>query len=170
MKRHIDITGQRFGHLFVVGDSGERTASGAVMWLCKCDCGKKKPVWGNSLRKGNTKSCGSCSKIRHGMSRSKLYFTWQGIKRRTADLTNPDYGGRGIKMSIRWQGKDGFITFARYVGAKPNQDLSLDRIDNEGNYEPGNVRWADAVTQARNRRPPQRTADNDIAVAAGFGS
>jgi hypothetical protein len=171
MKRRanfIDLTHQRFGRLYVLGDSGKRTASGAVLWSCVCACGKKKTVWGNSLRKGITKSCGSCSKIKHGMSRTKLYFTWQGIKRRTADLTNPDYGGRGIKISVRWTGKDGFITFAKDVGAKPSPDLSLDRINNDGDYAPGNVRWTTAKVQRANQRP--RTADDDVAADAGFGA
>jgi ribosomal protein L24E len=153
----INLKGQRFGSLRVLRDSGKRygKGNGHILWLCRCKCGRKKLIVGRSLRHGITKSCGHCSHIKHGMSSHPLYPIWSGIRRR---CSNPkaqqyeDYGGRGIKMSIRWQGNNGVITFSKDVGKRP-KGRSLDRINNDGNYEPGNVRWATAKEQAANRRP-----------------
>jgi hypothetical protein len=107
------------------------------------------------------------------MTGTTEYITWAGMKQRCFNPNSgnyPDYGGRGITVCARWLGENGFINFFQDVGKKPSPELTLDRIDVNGNYEPGNVRWADAITQANNKRPQgPRTADDDVAAAAGFG-
>jgi hypothetical protein len=93
------------------------------------------------------------------------------VGRNETTLFQSELGGRGITVCAQWLGEDGFVNFFQDVGRKPSPELTLDRINVNGNYEPGNVRWADAVTQANNRRPPgPRTADDALAEAAGFGT
>jgi hypothetical protein len=110
---------------------------------------------GHSLPHGITRTCGHCSHLKHGLSKHPLYGIWCGILRRCycpKAGEYVDYGGRGIKVSRRWQGKNGVIAFVKDVGKRP-KNHTLDRINNDGNYEPGNVRWATAEMQANNRRP-----------------
>lgn len=151
----IDLRGQKFGRLTVI-ERAENAKCGEARWLCKCACGKEVVVFGNALRSGNTSSCGCWRGQKHGMAHSKIYQTWQDIKRR---CFNPNckefknYGGRGITMFSEWI--DDFQKFYDYVSNLPHFDeenYSLDRIDNNGNYEPDNLRWADQKTQCRNRR------------------
>lgn len=134
-------------------------------WLCQCDCGGQRVVVSSHLTRGNTQSCGCLWResvtrkgpqnphFKHGLSHLSEYKTWDGMKRRCNDPTNehfPHYGGRGIKIHPAWE--DDFVRFLTDVGRKPNKDYSLDRIDNNGNYEPSNVRWASASEQSLNRR------------------
>lgn len=160
MSPKIDLTGQTFGRLTVIETAG-RNARGRLVWHCKCSCGERlvTPTT-DDLRSGNTRSCGCLSREKsgdrvrtHGRSETRLYETWCNIIRRTTNPNHnsyPDYGGRGITMSPEW--RRSFEAFARDMGPTYRHGLSIDRIDVDGNYEPGNVRWATPKEQARNTR------------------
>ena len=163
MSPKVDLTGQRFG-LFTVLREGGRI-SRKVCWICRCDCGVIKEVAGQALTTGHTKSCG-CLKstvtrtrsTSHGLRWHYLYRTWSGIISRTANPTNPsyrNYGARGIRMCDEWVSDPGL--FIRWVlenlGDRP-PGKSLDRIDNDDWYRPGNVKWSTASEQRRNQRIP----------------
>jgi hypothetical protein len=123
---------------------------------CLCDCGKKVNIRANSLRTGATRSCGCLHneiKTKHGLRHLPEYLIWKAIKGRCLNRRNKqyyDYGGRGISICEEW--KADFMAFLQYVGYRPNPSLSLDRIDNEKGYEPGNVRWTTSLTQSNNSR------------------
>lgn len=160
----IDLTGQRFGRLTVLGFA-ERDEHHS-WWWCRCDCGQIKRPTANKLRLGKTLSCGCwrAEKSRallttHGMCDHPLYNCWAKMRRRCFVETDPaytDYGGRGITVCDRWvngaDGKAGFERFVNDMGPKPTPQHSIDRRDSDGNYEPGNCRWATKAEQARNRR------------------
>lgn len=166
MGKFIDITGQKFGRLTVVRKSG-RSKSGHVMWECCCDCGAKRYVPGAYLRNGHTKSCGcyqadivreSAKKMgtankRHGMSHDRLHHIWTGMKQRCADNGVKDYqnyGGRGITVCQEW--RDSFEAFRDWSLANGyRDDLTIDRINVNGGYEPENCRWITMEQQQRNR-------------------
>jgi hypothetical protein len=151
----IDLTGQRFGRLVVLARGANVIVCGCsrVTWLCLCDCGKEKPVFGAHLRNGDAKSC-ACGLLgfTHGKSRTPEYLAWQSLNYRCNNPNNasfPDYGGRGISVCERWSD---FPNFLSDMGTRPSPLHSLDRIDNDGNYEPSNCRWATAQEQQRNKR------------------
>ena len=151
--RLIDLTGRRFGRWTVIDYVG------GSKWLCVCDCGARANVAGGNLRAGKSRSCG-CVRIekitKHGMSRTKEYGAWTNAKMRCLNPNHrqfPDYGGRGISFYPEWQSS--FTAFFAHAGFSP-PGTSLDRIDNNRGYEPGNIRWADAKTQAQNQRPPKK--------------
>lgn len=143
-------TGMLFGRLTLLEDAVRSTDR----VLSRCACGKEVTHLAASIKSGDARSCG-CYRKTHGLSGHPLYHIWHGIYSRTCnpdDKAYPHYGGRGIQMCERWQGlPDGLLNFAADVGERP-PGMSLDREDNDGNYEPGNVRWATAKTQGNNKR------------------
>lgn len=152
-KKYIDITNQRFGRL-VAHRLVENDKRGAF-WYCTCDCGGDTTVNGNILRSGRTLSCGCLQKevtaaqfTTHGLSHSPEYKIWNSMIQR-CQSDHPNYGARGILVCDKWQ--NSFEAFYQDVGPRPDESYTLDRRDNDGNYEPGNCRWADRTTQTLNQ-------------------
>lgn len=182
MGKFIELTGQRFGRLTVIERDTSRPKSGGVFWLCKCDCGNATSVRSKDLRRGFTKSCGKHHKghVTHGLSKTKTHKVWFDMRGRCYNPKKdryPNYGGRGITVCDEWAGSDGFKAFYDYVSKLEHfgeEGYSLDRIDVNGNYEPGNVRWATDAQQKRNRTDNHYIDINgekmilaDVAQAAG---
>lgn len=151
MKQPMDLTGRSFGNWTVLrsGESTVKATWSQPRWLCRCSCGLEKQVFQNSLVHGKSTGCGKS----HKQSGGDLYRIWAHIKNRCGNPrvpAYPDYGGRGIVVCERWV--NDFNAFASDVGPRPSKSHSIDRIDVNGNYEPGNVRWATETEQARNKR------------------
>lgn len=155
-RRIRDLTGRRFGRLAVLKRDGLRSKSGSVMWSCWCDCGVVKSVSRSNLLGGSTVSCGCYRREINPDRPSKhpLWNIWIGMIRRCHDPREPAYsryGEKGVSVCPQW--RQSFPRFCEDVGPRPSTEHSLDRYpDNGGNYEPGNVRWATAFEQNRNRR------------------
>ena len=162
MGKFKDLIGMKFGRLTVLERAPNKGRQ--ARWLCQCECGKKCVVPTARLNNGNTQSCG-CLRLErmkanhattHKMAGTKIYKSWCDLKRRCTCPTDPHYerwGGRGIKIYEPWF--NDFQAFYDYVSKLPHygeEGYTLDRINNDGNYEPGNLRWADADTQCRNKR------------------
>lgn len=149
-----DLLGLRFGKLIVIKFFGKHTKRWS--WLCRCDCGNEIVVHRDSLIAGNTKSCGCLLKetlIKHGMYKSPEFKTWIRIKSRCYDRNLPcyvNYGGRGIIVCNRWL--ESFNNFYEDMGNRPSSKHSIERKDNNGNYDPDNCKWATKTEQQRNQR------------------
>lgn len=167
-----NISGIRFGKLTPLGPI-RKSAGGHIIWLCQCDCGSTTEARACHLKSGHTQSCG-CSGSRtsaaerfstHGLGKSREYKSWAHIVRRCTNPNNPafaDYGGRGITVCDEW--RHNFQTFYDHVSVLPHsgeKGYSIDRIFNNGNYEPGNVKWSTAKEQSRNTRANVMLTHND---------
>ena len=170
MPLKIDLTGQRFGRLIVLKDSGKRIAHGHIIWLCKCSCGKQVKVISGNLRNGYTRSCGCLKReqtkamgkacIKHGENskNSRLYTAWINLKRKCYNpnaLIYDKYGGRGVRICKEWLGKQGYINFRTWAlnnGYPPSlRDFVIDRINIGGNYDPNNCKWMTRSESTRKR-------------------
>lgn len=153
------VIGQRFGRLVILARA-ENGKKFARRWECLCDCGTVKAVHESSIKTGGTKSCGCWFRetrgslnLSHGHSKTAIYMTWTSMKMR---CLNPrvrswvDYGGRGITVCERWV--NSFENFLADMGEKPDANSQIDRIDNNGNYEPANCRWVSPAKNGRNKR------------------
>ena len=174
IKRHPnfkDLTGRTFGQLTVLREAG-RTPRGQITWACKCECGNSHIAQGTHLRSGHTTSCGCfrqeasiAANTTHGLSGSPEFFVWYDMIRRCYDTARPHYvryGRRGISVCSRW--RDSFATFYDDMGPRPSSAHSIDRIDNEGDYEPDNCRWATLHEQSRNTRRNHNLTHNGITM------
>lgn len=157
MPPFIDLTGKPFGRLTVRKQiHGTKYTS----WECSCSCGQIIIATTNSLRSKKTKSCGCLRRelgakmlTTHGMNNSPEHRAWRHMKERCCNPNTKDfknYGGRGITICEEW--RKSFMAFFNYIGKKPHKNYSIDRINNNGNYEPGNTKWSDKKTQANNSR------------------
>ena len=150
--------GDVFGNLTIIADAKPYRLNNAKRFVVECVCGRFTEIFQAHLRLGQT-SCGCTSRERksralvtHGLSRTWIYRIWQGIVDRCYRPANPQYsfyGGRGIRVADEW--REDVAAFASYMGDRPSAHHSVDRIDNDGNYAPGNVRWATPTEQNRNK-------------------
>ena len=165
MGAFIDLTGKRYGNWTVL-ERAESAAWGLAMWLCRCSCGKEKIVQGNHLRSGKSKRCQSCA-VRerfttHGETGTRLYRIWKNMNNRCSNENNPafkGYGGRGITVCQMWG--DSFEVFRDWALANGyKKHLTIDRMDNDGDYEPSNCQWITLSGNSKKQWSDRRAKEN----------
>lgn len=179
MTVRLDLTGERFGRWTVLGIGSirhKRQGGTMFFWQCQCECGVIRNVRACHLRSGRTQSCGCLNRERviarntentkhgHCVGRPlppELYIYYAARRRCTnsCDRHYKDYGGRGIEFRFK-----SFQEFITEVGPRPSPELTLDRVDNDGHYEQGNLRWATPKEQASNRRPKPKGRQHALAA------
>lgn len=179
MTKFIDLTGSRFGMLTVVGeDFGSKMRH--KVWRCMCDCGAISNVRGNSLKTGNTKSCGCLAtkvlqerNTKHNMSKTKLYEVWGNMKSRCDNPSNDFYycyGGRGITYDVSWSEFENFMSDMSDMCGGYEDGLSIERVDVNLGYSKSNCIWIPKSDQAKNRRKPRNNTSGFIGVSEYYNS
>lgn len=166
----IDIKGHRSGRLVAMERTEDKHSDGSSLWLCFCDCGSKIKLTSCQFKSKERVSCGcyrsemaAQRQTTHGMSGSITYSSWISMRERVTNensLHFDRYGGRGITICDRWL--NSFEAFYSDMGSRPSLEYSIDRINNDGNYEPGNCKWSTDIEQARNRSNTIKLTYNGI--------
>ena len=146
-----DISGLRVGKTVALRDVG-RSKFGAILTEGRCDCGEVRIMQKSAFLRGKSNGCTKCLSTKHGMNGTLVYSSWRSMKHRCGNPNNiayKNYGGRGIVVCERW--RNSFEAFFEDMGERP-EGLQIDRIDNNGNYEPGNCRWVTCTENNNNKR------------------
>lgn len=183
MSKLIDLTGQTFGRLKALcqGVTPDTTKAKEKFWLCQCECGNQTTVSGYQLRSGKTQSCGCITKERmkkvakekpskkHGLSSSRVYKNYYTMKARCYNPNHQKYemyGAKGIMICSEWLGENGFLNFYEWAMNNGYQEnLTIDRINNDGNYEPSNCRWTNSSLQGFNRHTPSNNSTGYVGIS-----